>query len=343
MSAQCTSSIEFPFAKDCELFRVFISLEDHPPSTVPGYSQISMLDYHQVNALLGEELSTPTLNLMAPHLWIMTTQSSANITPLHAHLIKGRHIVVTEDPGLHLVWRYDRVFLKPLPKFLLSYDFWHIYLYSSCCHPDLRKAALGLLRTYAYMIRHESDLTLAQTNVPPLLPSDMTWDQWTAFSHTFRSSITDAHVSSRYAGYGELRLTRLNFYIKLMLGRAHYAQTFHGQYATYFARFYAPLLFVFGLASVVLSAMQVELAVEGLTSEGQGQQDDRVLAVWNGMWKLSRWLSLLALGGAGLLAVSLCALFLGKFIKEWVFALRMRFGQRRSVGLRERRETRLSA
>jgi hypothetical protein len=42
--------------------------------------------------------------------------------------MKRREIVVTEDPRLHLVWIYDRVFIKPLPKYLLSHDFWQIYL-----------------------------------------------------------------------------------------------------------------------------------------------------------------------------------------------------------------------
>jgi hypothetical protein len=44
--------------------------------------------------------------------------------------MKRREIVVTEDPRLHLVWIYDRVFIKPLPKYLLSHDFWQIYLLS---------------------------------------------------------------------------------------------------------------------------------------------------------------------------------------------------------------------
>lgn len=35
-----------------------------------------------------------------------------------------REIIVTEGPRLHLVWIYDRVFIKPLPRYLLSYTFW---------------------------------------------------------------------------------------------------------------------------------------------------------------------------------------------------------------------------
>ena len=33
-------------------------------------------------------------------------------------------MIVTEHPGLHLVWYYDTIFLKPIPPYLLSRAFW---------------------------------------------------------------------------------------------------------------------------------------------------------------------------------------------------------------------------
>lgn len=37
-------------------------------------------------------------------------------------------IVVSKDPKLHLVWINDRIFLKPLPRYLTSYTIWRDYL-----------------------------------------------------------------------------------------------------------------------------------------------------------------------------------------------------------------------
>ncbi|KAF2462923.1 uncharacterized protein BDR25DRAFT_308060 [Lindgomyces ingoldianus] len=59
---------------------------------------------------------------MAPRLWIM------NINPLHRQRVKGREIVLTEEPRLHLVWIHDRIFAKPLPRYLLSQTFWKMFL-----------------------------------------------------------------------------------------------------------------------------------------------------------------------------------------------------------------------
>ena len=58
----------------------------------------------------------------------MSTQSSANINALHRQRVKGRHIIITEEVRLHLVWIHDRIFVKPLPKYLLSHVFWEWFL-----------------------------------------------------------------------------------------------------------------------------------------------------------------------------------------------------------------------
>lgn len=123
-------------------------------------------------------------------------------------------------------------------------------------------SALGFLRSYYYLIQHESDFEIAR-NEARLLPSDITWTDFCAFSKGF-VNISDDTVSKRYH-YGELRLTRLNHCAKLLIGRFHYERV-HGQYSAFFARFYGPLLFIFGIISIVLSAMQVEIGVETLTN-----------------------------------------------------------------------------
>ncbi|KAH7152220.1 hypothetical protein B0J13DRAFT_547907 [Dactylonectria estremocensis] len=93
---------------------------------------------------------------MADKIWWMSKQNSGNISPLHRQLVKRRTIVVTEDPKLHLVWNYDLIFFKPLPRYIGSYKFWRSFLCSSSGtvgHGQrLRPAALGYLRTYYYLI-----------------------------------------------------------------------------------------------------------------------------------------------------------------------------------------------
>ena len=126
----------------------------------------------------------------------------------------------------------------------------------------IRMSALGFLRTYYYLIQHESDFEIAR-NETRLLPPDITWTDFCAFSKDF-VDISDDTVSERYH-YGELRQTRLNLYAKLIIGKFHYERV-HGQYGAFFARFYGPLLFIFGILSIILSAMQVELGLEMLTN-----------------------------------------------------------------------------
>ncbi|KAL4787016.1 hypothetical protein BJX76DRAFT_319770 [Aspergillus varians] len=88
---------------------------------------------------------------MAGKLWWMSKQDGSNISPLHRQMVKGRMIISTEDPRLHLVWINDRIFVKPLPRYLISHSFWHEFMNDQSKHTGvsrLRKAALGYLRTY---------------------------------------------------------------------------------------------------------------------------------------------------------------------------------------------------
>jgi hypothetical protein len=77
---------------------------------------------------LKQDLYAEDLETIAPYLWIMSTQSSANINPLHRQRVKGSEIIITEEPRLHLVWSHNRIFLKPLPRYLLSFTFWEAFL-----------------------------------------------------------------------------------------------------------------------------------------------------------------------------------------------------------------------
>lgn len=317
-----------PFSRDGALVREpspVVSSDDGVASLskiekVPGWPLVAWDDRRSVLSLLERELLTTELDRMSPYLWLMATQSSANINALNRQIVKGRRIIVTEDPQLHLVWLQDRIHIKPLPKCLLSHAFWTDLLSSSedgkaQRSPELVQAALGYLRTYRYLIRHESDLHIAQRDDLRLVPQDVTWEQISQFLGDLES-IRDEAVSARYA-FGELRLSRLNFYGRFILRRFHF-ERLHVQYGSYFGQFYTPLLFAFGLFALALNSMQVELAVEQVSGSSIV-----------GLRRLGRVLALMCLGWLGLTTIALMLLFLYLFIDEWQYAIRDRRRQNR--------------
>ena len=270
-------------------------------------------DAAHTKEFLEKELWSEDLETMAPRLWIMTTFSSANINPLHRQRVKGREIVVTEEPRLHLVWIHNRIFVKPLPRYLLSHAFWKTYLEKGSDGPgdsqsNLCKAATGFLRTYRYLIQHESDFRIAQQDNLRLVPEDIDWPSFCQFVSEL-DYIEDSAVSKRYR-YGELRLTRLNLYAPLLLRRFHFEQV-HGQYGDFFGRLYGPILFVFAVVSTILNSMQVALAADQLEA-----------AHWEAMWYVFRYFSIVSLVGATIISSWFILLWLWIFLDEWIYTVR---------------------
>lgn len=287
--------------------------------TLPGYPSLSLNNLPRAHDYLERELWSQDLEAIAPHLWVMSTYSGANVVALHHQRIKGREILITEDPRLHLVWIHDRIFIKPLPRYLLSYAFWDTflggnYLRSGDRENKIRQAALGFLRTYSYLIRHESDFIIAQQDHLHLVPKDVQWAEFYNFVSEIKE-IDDIAVSKRYC-YGELRLSRLNLYAPLFLRRAYFEQV-HGQYGDYFARLYGPILFVFAIFATLMNSMQVELAVEQVSSEH-----------WAAFQSVSRWFSVIGLIVTALVAACFAILWVWMFSDEWIFAIRSRLRKR---------------
>ena len=307
-----------PFSKTTQLTPSLISGSSQHVA-LPGQPLLSLSNTHDLSIFLEDDLYSQDLETMAPRLWIMTTASSANINALHRQRVKGREIIVTEEPRLHLVWIHNRIFIKPLPPYLLSHEFWAGFLDQPStrlgeARARIRASALGFLRTYRYLIRHETDFHIAQQDHLRLIPKDVDWPSFCRFRSEL-SSIDDSVVSKRYC-YGELRLTRLNFYSPLLLRKFHFEQV-HGQYGDFFARLYGPVLFVFALVSTVLSSMQVALAAEQLVS-----------VQWVSIWYVSRWFSVLSLLGSALIAGWFVLLWLWMFLDEWVYTVRQKVKRR---------------
>lgn len=314
-----------PFSKEAQLVKDYESNKVHPTTTnLPGYPLIRSDDATQIRRFLKQELWSDDLETMAPRLWIMTTFSGANINPLHRQRIKGREIVITEEPRLHLVWIHNRIFIKPMPCYLLSQTFWNTHLDAKSSkpgssHDNLCKAAAGFLRTYRYLIQHESDFHIAQQDDLRLVPRGIDWPSFCRFISEL-SHIDDAAVSKRY-WYGELRLTRLNFYAPLLLRKFHFEQV-HGQYGDFFARLYGPVLFAFAVISTILNSMQVALAADQLEA-----------AHWEAVWHVSRYFSVISLVAAVVISLWFVALWLWIFVDEWVYTVRQKSRKKREAGV----------
>ncbi len=294
---------------------------------LPGQPRIGLRDPY-IGLYLKSELNTPRLNVLAPRLWLVAKQDSTHISSLTHQIVRGRQIVVTENPELHLVWIYDRVYIKPIPQYLLSHAFWHYYLMSKASpiqddqeRFDLSQAARGFLRTYSHLIQHKSDFDLAMSEKHRLLPKRIRFSELIFFIAACQKSTVDSDVSPRYH-YGELRLTRLNFWSKVFLHHITFHKV-HGQYGAHFAQYYGPILFVFGVLSVALNAMQVILAGQQFLGQGSAS------IVFD---QMSWGFSIFALALTTVLIAYLLAEITMLFVRELFFALKdlFRGGARRT-------------
>ena len=283
-----------PFARTSEL----IANSKVPDGIAVPNEPFIPASHSAVNRFLSKELECTILDELAPYFFVFCKRHNAHVDALHEYAINGLHVAIAEDPGLHLVRKYNVLFIKPIPHCLFNYDFWQTYLVPkhqgdeqhldmstdmpiSSKKSQLRsisneiwdlgitcRSALGLLRSYGYLVKHESDFHIAQQN--NLVPKHVTYTQFQHFIQSFRD-IPDSFVSPRYQ-YGHIRMTRLNMAVRLCrpkaLGRvlpwSYYKRTYHS--GQYLAKFVPPLLFLFACLTLLLSSMQVGLAAH--PSEG---------------------------------------------------------------------------
>ncbi len=200
-----------------------------PASFRAGAGAILALPPHMphrcLNAYLGAELSVRRLNDVHGWLWMV----GLPIPPrgFHVQRLKGREIVVCERTDLHLVWQPRRIFVKPLPRYLLVAEFWRQHLgagsYVVC--PDdgtsgnsaewdasaamsageekleLYRCALGFLLSYVALIAHESDFRIAKDL--NLIPEEVTWVRWVDFVNDLFQSQSE-HCQHRFKRTGSV-------------------------------------------------------------------------------------------------------------------------------------------
>ncbi|RLL95028.1 hypothetical protein CFD26_101706 [Aspergillus turcosus] len=239
--------------------------------------------------------------------------------PLHHQLLLGREIFIIERMDMHLVWTRSRIFLKPVPRFLLEPCFWTDYLSHSkececlhrgfhgstqhCARQKLRKSALGFLFSYAALITHESDFYIAKDK--HLLPEEASWQGWRTFVEQLRTESIYQRTNPRFI-YGELRLSRLNKIYRFSQRPFLRGYMSHWQqYRTFFQENFRSLASATVYVAIVLSAMQVGLATRSLADNDAFQSASYGFAVFSVLGPLA---------AAGFIALVFCYMFVNNLI-----------------------------
>ena len=224
---------------------------------------------HSIQNYLEWELTVPRLNEIHGYLWLAGRPMGAR--PLHRQTILGRELVTTEQVDLHMVWQETRIFIKPMPDFLLDYEFWKDHI---CRDTNLYECACGFLLSYVWLVCSKSDLRVAQD--AGLLGHEIHWENWVSFTRSLLRAMdiqTLEQVNRRYH-YGELRLSRLNWIYRLTSKNRSHVTLIRGymygytKYSEVVQRNFAWVLVAFVYITIVLTAMQVGLATDRL-----GQSD----------------------------------------------------------------------
>jgi len=242
-----------------------------------------------LQAFLNHDLDVSRLASVQPHLWLAGRKMAAR--PLHRQAMMNRQVIVVEQADLHLTWQDTRIYIKPLPSYLLNRDFWRDNLCSNDSAGDKRYTnALGFLLSYAWLVPYECDFQMAMdgNQHPRLLPKDLTYEQWSGLLAELVSVIdlrNPTDVSPRYH-YGELRISRLNLIYRLAWGKVgmqHFLRGYlygYHDYGTFLQRNLGWLVAAFASVATLLTAMQVGLATDRLVHDRMFQDACYGLAVF---------------------------------------------------------------
>jgi len=110
----------------------------------------------QPEEFVSIDLTPVRLSKIYNHLWLAGIPTPAR--PLYWQRLMRREIIITENPDQHLVWAGAVIFVKRLPEYLFSFEFWKKEL---CSKPMLYRSACGLLLSYAWLVGFQSDLEIA--------------------------------------------------------------------------------------------------------------------------------------------------------------------------------------
>ncbi|GIJ91396.1 hypothetical protein Asppvi_010361 [Aspergillus pseudoviridinutans] len=278
---------------------------------------------NNVVGCVEKELDLQRLVKVVDWLWIVGRPMPPR--PLHHQLLLGREIFITERMDMHLVWTRNRIFLKPIPRFLLEPSFWTTYLSHSkdceclhsgehahspgsaqqCTRQKLWRSALGFLFSYAALVTHESDFYIAKDK--HLLPPDeeFSWQGWRTLVEQLRTDSIYHRINPRFI-YGELRLSRLNKIYRLSQRPflRSYMSHWH-QYGTFFQENFQWLASGIVYIAIILSPMQVGLATKALSGNDEFHSASYGFAVFSILGPLA---------ATGFITLVFCYMFVNNLI-----------------------------
>lgn len=120
---------------------------------------IAPINTSPVGDHVAEELNIKKLNDIHDWLWLAGRRGDSR--SLSYQQSSSREIVIDERVDMHLVWIPGRMFLKPIPRYLLDHGFWTRYIVDE----NTYTSAVGFLRSYVALIQYESGFTLPKRNI----------------------------------------------------------------------------------------------------------------------------------------------------------------------------------
>ena len=226
-------------------------------------SDICIIDATNLQEYLQKDLDMDYMDSIVKYLW--WASSSLYPIALHKYYLGGCSIVLTDTHDEHEVQKHQTVLIKPLPEYMLSHSVWDSYL---CKDDKLYARAIGLLRSHLLLIRSHLDLIVAHEN--SVIPKEITWQQWSSFSRAALPNCDLESCNHRY-WYGLLDEVRLTWIWRLspetfsISGWTRFT-TSQFSSATYIQENTRWLLGVLIYITIVLTAMQVGLATDRLSS-----------------------------------------------------------------------------
>lgn len=228
---------------------------------------------NEVHRFLCAFLDISRFDTIRKMLWLIAVHGAPR--SLYYQKFLRREIVVAEELDLHLVWAKSRILIKPLPDFLLNYDFWEANI---SCEPQLHRAACGLLYSYCGLIRFSHDLQVAQEC--HLVNANLDYRAWTEFARTTLPNLNpkDSNTMDTRFQYGELRLNRLDTIYRYTPYKFSISSILQGfphamseSYVPYMDQ-YNNAVSAFGVIVIILSAFNLSLSAHSKSPDLDLQQ-----------------------------------------------------------------------
>ncbi|KAJ4293981.1 hypothetical protein N0V90_007670 [Kalmusia sp. IMI 367209] len=230
--------------------------------TLAGSSYEAFLANDDIRKFIAEDLDLSRLNRIHGHLWMCGRPMRARA--LHRYKMMGMEPLHTQQMDLHLLKFSNKLMIKPLAEYMLSYDFWNQNI---CGERALHEAGCGFLLSYVWLVTTPLDLKLAHELF--LVPSFVTWHWWKSFVQDFVNKVDINaldQVNKRFH-FGDLRLGRINSVYRIRFAFTHFVRGYlygYNRYVVFFQRKFSWILIVFVFFSLVLAAMQVGASVNPL-------------------------------------------------------------------------------